>query len=558
METAHADDSVWIERLGIVTLATFYLVTFNRVVPHGDALRIVRQIEDGRLIWNPNHLIFDPLGYGWFSLLQRLGFGISALDSFEIISGVTAVASLLLFHALLLQVGITGRGMRALAVGGLFGSQAFLSMSISQYYFMVQMPFLLGVLLLAVRLISREAAGRECTKCIYGMGILSAIAGTLMFNNVLLVGALGLASGLAVRPKPSWNVANVIRLWLSAAAVGVPVFVFGYMASGTSSSFFQWLLSYQGDSDTKLNDLYGMDWTLQGVAVSIARAIFAMLSSSTIETAGMGTVIRVVTLREPLEFVPEVLKLSLALCLTPIVAMTVAALFIWGALRLRQDRLVQFNFAWLGAYFVFNVLWSSSGDLFWFQVLPVLWLLLMVCLQVSKFSLSDTAAGGRRYVSKARWLLIPIVPALIIVNTLQTAVPVSRVDLAALGRDHMSLLQEGDIQILPGWDGFGWLPLDAAGPTVSRVTLMDMALEKESSDRHIKHLPRVVADQLASGRRVIVGRLFDRDRGINPWYGLSRLGWPRARIQSLLGRYCTKELGRVDDVVFRQIVECQE
>jgi len=549
--------SLWIDRLIIVAFSTMYLVVFNRTVPHGDALRVVRQIQTGDLIWNPNHLIFDPVGYGWFAWLRQLGFGISELDSFEIISGVTAVASLLIFHAVLLRLGVNRWTVRALAMIGLFASQAFLSMSISQYYFMLQMPFLLGVLYFIVRFVSTEKAGHLCTGCLYGMGILGAIAGAITFNNVLLVGAIGLSAGLPAGRGKRWNLANVLRVWGPAAAVGFPIFILGYVFSGTSNGFLQWVLSYQGDSATRLNELYGIEWTPRGVAVSLARAVFYLLSASVIETAGMGATVKALLFRETLEFVPESTSVLLAVLLTPVVAITVIVLLWWALRHVRRERLAQFGVAWIGAFFAFNTLWGSSGDQFYVQVVPAMWLLLMALITPTDEGTTSLLDDKPR---PARWKLLTLalaVPALLAVNTLQTVLPVSRTDTESRRAAHMALLRHGDVEIIPGWDGYAWLDLDPAGPRVERLSLMEMALQSETSDRHIRHLPDIIAPHLGQGRRVIVGRLYDKDHGINPWTGLTRLGWPRSRIQALLARYCGKEIGAVGDVVFRELAECQ-
>ena len=467
MNHVRAARSVWIERLLIVVCSTAYLLIFNRTVPHGDALRVVRQIQDRDLIWNPNHLIFDPLGYGWVALLRHFGFAISELDSFEIISGVSAVASLLIFHALLLQLGVRNWGIRIVALVGLFASQGFLSMSINQDHFMMQMPFLLGVLYLAVRFDARERAGQACANCLYGMGVLGAIAGGITFNNVLLIGALGLATGLpagAGRQRRSWNIGNTARVWAAAAAVGFPIFIIGYLVAGTSTGFLQWVLSYQGDSQSRLNELYGIEWTPRGVAVSVARASFYLLSASVIETAGMGSTVRALVFREPLEFVPETAKALLALSLTPIVTGTILLLLWWAVWHVRRERLAQFGVAWIGAFFVFNVLWGSSGDQFYFQMLPMLWVLL-----IDRLRPRDDAPGGTGDGApmRGRWrlaLLFLAVPALLAVNTLQTVVPVSLVDVESRRAEHMALLRAGDSEIVPGWDGYAWLELESRGP----------------------------------------------------------------------------------------------
>lgn len=547
---------VWGERFIIGVCSIAYLFAFNRVVPHGDALRVVRQIEENHLIWNPNHLIFDPIGYVWFLFLQKVGFNISALDSFEIISGVAAVISLFIFHALLLEVGVKQRIVRLLAVGGLFASQGFLSMAVSQYYFMLQMPFLLGALYLALIFVQREKSGHDASVYLYGIGALSAIASTLMFNNVFLVAALGLALGLSWQGRMSWNYTNSVRLWGAAAIIGIPVFIVGYIASGNTDGFFRWLLSYQGQSESSLNELYGMEWTLKGIAVSLARAGFNLFIASSIETAGMGTAIKAIIFREPLEFIPETGKLLLTLSLTPIVAGTVFVLLVRAARRSWNDKVALLALAWIGAFFVFNTLWSCSGDLFWFQILPIIWLLLVFYLgEISKNF--DGIAQSWGQGQWKHWLLVLVVPGLWVINTLQTVIPVSWTDLQTKNAQYLSLMHDGDLEIVPGWDGYGWMRRESGAPRIERITLMQMALEDKNSAQHITQLPKIIDTSLANGKRVVIARLYDKDHGINPWYGLSRLGWSRTKIQELLNSHCHKEIGRVEDVIFREIFVCR-
>lgn len=548
------------ERVFIAVLVIAYLFAFSRTVPHGDALRVVRQIQAEHLIWNPNHLIFDPIGYGWYALLEKFGFSISALDSFEIISGIATVASLLVFHAILVQAGVKWWGARALAIGGLFASRSFLSLANNQYYFMVQMPLLLGALYLGMRFLAMESDEKSRAMYLYGIGVLVAVAATILFSNVLLVVALGLVVGFTRNRQQAsqagWNYAYAARIWGAAALVGFPAYIFGYLASGSSAGFFHWLLSYQGESASALNDLYLVQWSTQSVVESLARLGFNLFSASILENAGLGTYFRALIFREPLEFVPEIFRLSLVVALTPIIIGMMLMLMVWAVRRFRRDMLIPFAFAWGASYLLFNFLWSVGGEHFWVQILPVVWLMWMVYLfsnNAEPFK-ADIAIWSRK--NWKLWATLLVVPALLFVNTVNTVIPVSGKAEAEVLKYH-ALLRDGDLEIMPGWEVIGWMRSEQQRPRVERLLLMNMALQSKEQDRHIQRLPEIVADHLASGRRVVVGRLYDKDHEINPWYGLTRLGWPRSRIQSLLGRYCHTEIGRVDDVVFREIKVCR-
>ena len=102
------------------------------------------------------------------------------------------------------------------------------------------------------------------------------------------------------------------------------------------------------------------------------------------------------------------------------------------------------------------------------------------------------------------------------------------------------------------------MTLDFKQPSIEQLMLINMLLKSETDKMHIQRLPEIVADHLARGQRVVVGRLYDLDHTINPWYGMNRAGWPRARIQDLLEGYCTRKIGMIDDVVFREIFICGE
>jgi hypothetical protein len=419
---------------------------------------------------------------------------------------------------------------------------------------MLQMPFLLVTLYFAVRFSQTNPSDPVSVRHLYGMGVFSALASTITFNNVLLVGALGVAVGFDGREgRPHWTVARTTRLWGAAAAVGVPVFLLGYVLSNSPAGFFTWMLSYEGTSGSRLNEFYGIEWTPVGVAVSLARAGFNLLITSVVETAGMGRTLQAMIFGESLEFVPETGRFLLTLSLMPIVGSVVALLVLSSARAFFVDRWARIAVAWIGAFFVFNTLWGSSGEQFYVQSLPVLWVSLL-----GHVGLATDIGARRNAASGTGWkrsLLALTVPALLTVNTLQTVAPVSLVDLEGQRAEHMALLRDGDLEISPGWD-YAWMELDPKGPSVRRLTLMDMAFQNETSERHIQQLPAIVSRHLDDGKRVVLARLYDKDHGINPWYGLSRLGWPRARIQGLLGHYCHRKIGTVGDIVFRELVSC--
>ncbi len=132
----------------LMVLVSAYLLAFSVAAPHGDAMRIVRQVDAGELRLNPNHLLIEPLGYYAHRVANSAGAGLSPLQVFAVISGVSTLVTMALCLFLLRGIGVTNWMARWSLLIGIFASSNFLSMAVSQYYFMAQMPFLVGAMYL--------------------------------------------------------------------------------------------------------------------------------------------------------------------------------------------------------------------------------------------------------------------------------------------------------------------------------------------------------------------------------------------------------------------------
>jgi hypothetical protein len=85
-----------------------------------------------------------------------------------------------------------------------------------------------------------------------------------------------------------------------------------------------------------------------------------------------------------------------------------------------------------------------------------------------------------------------------------------------------------------------------------------MATKQNNDPQHISNLPQIIENHLSAGKRVVVARLYNKDSESNPWYNLSRMGWPRAKIQKMLENYCNREINRIEDVVFHELYVCKK
>jgi hypothetical protein len=553
VETTRAPASVGVEKAIIALASGAYLALFDHTLPHGDALRIVRQIDESGLVWNPNHLLLDPLGYAAYHVSSALGLGLSALDCFELLAALATVISLILFHSVLVRAGVSGL-TRIAGVVGLFASASFLALAGSSYFFMVQMPFLIGALYLCLGAVTGESSGWK----LFAAGMLLAFATTMMFNNLLLVGTAGLAVGLVQRPILSWNWRNSAWLWAGAAVIGFPIFIGGYLASDTSAHLIGWLTSYQGETQSNLNEVYGTKWNLASLVKAGATTAYNLVLGNMLELAGLATVVWTIVSGNTIEFIPQWGQIALGVIVIPLVIAFHLLVAIYLLRRILDEPAARLLGAWLLAFVVFNFLWQAGDDIFWLQITPATWLLFLMSQGYAPRISSATPAEARRASNVRRHALAGFVVLLLTVNTINAVVPVSSSDFARRQAEHAALLRAGDLEIIPGWDQQKWMALEQRVPGARQLMLMNMAVAGTGKEESLDRLPAIVEAQLATGGRVIVGRLYDRDSDQLPWYGLAGQGWPRDRIQGLLANYCTRELGSVDDVVFRELHRCTD
>jgi hypothetical protein len=563
MSAFPAHPRLLLERALIAIGSALYLWFFNRTVPNGDALRIVDQVSSSQLIWNPNHLLFDPLGYGFYRLLQQIGIDTTVLGSFEFISGAATIVTLLIFHAVLVRIGIDSLRTRLLSSVALFAATSFLFVGLNQYYFMIQMPFLLGALYFYFDFFLKDRAGIEANSNLYIVGVLLAISVTIMFNNLLVTAAVGVGAALTGYGWKQLQIAHAARIWSAAALVGFPIFFLGYWLSGTENNFLTWLLSYQGDSSSKLNELYGLKWTLPEVTQAAARMGFKLFLGNTLETAGLGGTVSALMSGGQLEFIPQYSKIALSLIAAPAVVLLHLYIAYYAIRNLPAEPNVRLLAGWIFAYVAFNFLWNVGDEIFWFQIVPATLLLFLLSQQETSSLLISNTQTTTPQMTAARWSigrqygLIALILLVLIVNTLNAALPNATDKESMRLAEHRAMLRDGDLEIMPGWDQQKWMSIGEE-PGVRKIMLMNMALAKDDAPDALSNLPQIVATHLQSGKRVVVARLYDLDRDMMPWYSLAEMGWPRQRIITALNPFCQRQLIEIGGVIFHELYLCEK
>lgn len=547
------------ERILITVLFAAYLVTFRQNVPHGDALRIVSQIESATLNWNPNHLLFDPIGYALYRLFEWAGVPITVLGAFELISGASTIASLWVFHVILCQIGVRGAIIRVLVVAALFSSAAFLAVAVSQYYFMVQMPFLLGAIHQYFSLQRRISGEPRVGRPEYAMGALLAIATTIMVSNIFLVFVGAVSVTAASSDQNGLNMRNAARLLMAAGAIGFPVFIAGYALSDSHADMFTWLLSYEGKEDGGLNAFYGIKWTLPGILQGVSMVGFNLLIGSLVDSAGFGTVLSVWAFGYEFEFIPQWHRIILAMTALPVIVLMNCGVAFFTLRCFHREPAVSFLAGWIVALVTFNFFWNVGDEIFWFQIVPPVWLLLLAWQGKvgSEFISPRCVTAGRLPPTTFAVALAVTVGLLLLVNTENSVAPGADREFEQKKSQHAALFRDGDMEVLPGWDRQKWFSIDKSGPAVERIVLMELALSGDYSDYGMASLPARVGKALQRGNRVIVARLYETDDDLMPWYALRALNWPRPRIKSLLGKFCVRRVTVINGIAFDELTSCE-
>jgi hypothetical protein len=543
---------IWAERFAIAIVAGLYLYVFRTVAPNGDGMVYITHIENSRFVWNPNHLLMDPAGNGFCHLLWSFGADISTFHALKLLSSLATILSLILFHAVVVKVGISSPWIRIASVSGLFFSRNFLSMALSEEFFMVQMPFLLLALLIYVRWSGGAVQNHTEALSLLGLGGFLGIATLISMSNVFLIMTLGVCIATI---RVAGSISPILRaplMWLGTAAIMLPGLLLGFHRTEAASSFLTWLTAYQGRAGNVSRSLYGVEWNPKGIAMSLSRLIYNLFANF-IDLGGLGTILKSRFFGIPLEHKPDFTGALLAGSI--LIGLVVLGYFLasWIRRKWRAITVLQFGLAWVLGILLFNLYWNDSSDQFYFQVLPIAWVWIALALQDDspRRNLLDGCGGVRSRISAA---LLPILVLMImLLNTIMVAAPPAFDDIEGKRNAHRRMLQAGDLEIAPGWDGLQWMSTDERFPPFQRMLLMDLAMQSRDGGPRIEQLPKLIHTHLSEGKRVIIARLYDQDGVARPWDQLRKLGWPRARIMKLVEGYESREIGRIGDVIFREV-----
>ena len=539
---AEGEGGLWTERVILIVVAAVYLWMFTPDRPNGDGWNYINSVTAGVFVWNPNHLLFQPIGLLFAKLLAGLGVQVSTFVALKLLSALGAIGAVLLFHATLSAAGVTSRAARLAGTLGMFFSGYFVSLALAEEFFIIQMPLLAGVMLAAVHWIETRAP-----IALVSMGVLLALVNGIQINSAPLAVFLGLWVAWESRATGSHAWKNLAAVWGPGVAIGLPMLLLPYWVTSNHDGLLKWLTSYQGRDANDLSALYGIELTAGGIVKSAATLVYGFVQTFA-GLGDLGTVGEALVTGRTLEFRPNVPLVVSTGLLFALLGVGMLGLAWWWWRTGRRSAIGRLAFVWLAAYGVFNFLWVDSADQFWAPILPPLWLLIVRAVS-SGAPAATPAPAWRRRPAIALWAITALFA---LVNTGTVALFRS---FTAVEANHAALLRAlrpGDVMITTGWDDIVWLAWDDGAP-YERITLMPLALQGKTDSAEMQRLPERVRAHLADGRRVLVARVFDRDREARPWEQMARLGWPRQRVVGLLSRFSRRSVLEIASVHIHEL-----
>lgn len=481
----------------------------------GDGIAHSARYAAGTWFWNPNHLLFDPVGSWWQKALADLGVTRSGPDRLKLLSIATGAVAVALFRWGVAGPIAPGRVEANHATAWIAFGAAFAGLWISDETHMVQMPFVALAAIALVAYVQRPSWGSTL-----GMGAAAALAGLFYISNLLLAAALGIVLGVWHASRGEWR--QGMRAFGGIAAGSLLVAGFGFLAAWAlvarpEVGFVEWVTAYGGGQiSERVASSYGVRWTLSGLAIGIARALYGASNA-------------VVDIAPVIEFVRDGRGSVLGVILS-LAALAAAAVLIGvgiaRAVRGRRDRrettALLLVCAWVAAYMMFAIYWNNSDNQFYFQLaVPLGAVIALLPFTRSRgtltlFALSAFALAWNVRDAAANDVLYP------------------RFERVALLQHALS---DAHLVIYPGDDEINQLFYFAKRPEkAQRLAITTLARTQDPVDG-LRKLELEVSRTLAAGGRVDVLSVYDVPARSNPWKALGQQGYGAEEVTTILNRF---------------------
>ena len=225
-------------------------------------------------VWNPNHLLFEPLNALWMRLTGLWFAQVPGVDRLRWLSALYGATALAVFRLGLAPRFTSSRTAAQLATATLAASAGFLQMWLSAECHILQMPFAVAVVIALCRYEERPTARRAAAVA------LAIAAAALAFVSLCLL-ALP-AAVLILRRSGGDRRRRVLHTALvpalAAALIGGALFL-GWRASPRRAPFAAWATSYSGGSAERTKLVYGVQPGAAQIAIAGVRAVYGATSS---------------------------------------------------------------------------------------------------------------------------------------------------------------------------------------------------------------------------------------------------------------------------------------
>ena len=509
MSSRTTDALLWL------VLAVLLLYTIPIGFVSNDGLGHSRSFARGSWHFNPNHLLFEPLGAWWQDLWARSGSQREPVDVLKLLSALFGATAAGLFRYGVAPRLAETRWAANHATAWMTFSSAFLRLWVSDEIHMIQMPFVILVAWDALRYLEKPSFGRALA-----IGAAVGLATLTFISNL----ALGLTLAAAIAAWHLWRrearlaTTSAASLGLGAALTAGPVFLGVWRTVQGAPGFLGWLTGYGGgQSPGRISEAYGLVPSWEGLVEAVARAVFGAASA-------------LVDLIPAAAAVRDRQAPTLAAVLGFLAFLAAAAALLHGLRnvlrapwRPAEGGALLLTVAWLVPILGFGVFWSNSDDQFYFQLAPV-------------FGALAARITGRRFL------------ALSLAGLLWNLVDVTSHRILYPRGERMALLERevrgACLVVYPGFDEPELLlRMSRSARSIDQMSMTRLAVE-HPYEEGMKNLVGRIDDCSARGGRIVLIDMFDTPRDQKPWKFLRRLGYDHAVVERSLKRLPVERTSR--------------
>ena len=486
----------------------------------GDAISHSETFRQHTWHYNPNHLFLEISGFIWqeiisVRLLDFFNVSRSAPDRLLLLSVLTGSLSFGIFRYQISKLLKIDRLSSNVATFNFSTGSAFLRMFLSGEHFMIQMPFLVLFLFGTLEFLIYKK-----NISIIKAGVGGGISCLCVVSNCLNTGLNGIV--ILVYSLITKNFKTGIRFFLIFGIISFSIFIGIFylcysLTANSNVSFLHWITSYGGDANLSSREglAYGMQtFNLKNLVSAFIRSIYGTFSSFT----DIQPLVGAIRDKSSISFL-NILELINFLLLIGLFT----NLFFCLKKHFNQQiikSVILISLCWLVYTVVFGTLWNNSDDQFYFQLSPVLGLII-----------------GSALINNKSKLIISLTILISFINLTDIYIRYIQFNRDEQVEALSEALKPYSLIIMPGannLDSVTWF----ITPSIKDRKLSIFQL----SDRYVpqeglKVLNDEIQKALNNGNKVAVLDIFDTPRYVLPWKHLDLLGYNKEDVIEVLEKF---------------------